>query len=154
MSKPRLVEFSGGLEDWLKETQFNLGKWRIKFITHMWRFQQALGAKIKRAQQVYVKEKHWETGTMHNRVDFFITQWNSIVFGIIEPRSDYYKIADHGPTDAFLTRYSGWKPSPYFKHYAEFVDNRDPFMERIVDEMYHQQMKDEVEQFMKDNPLV
>lgn len=154
MPNPRLVEFSGGLEDWLSQTQSNLGRWRIKFINHIKRFNQDIGARIKRTQQQYVRHNHWDTGTMHNRVDFFVTYWNSIVFGIIEPRSEHYKLSEHGPTDEFLARYSGWKPSPFSKHYAEFVDDRDPFMDRIVNDMYHRQLKAEVAQFMEDNPLV
>lgn len=151
----RLVEFTGGLEDWLSDQQRHLGKWRLKFINHMRKTQRIVGEQIKRLQKSHARKRHYDTGTLYKRIDFRIVEWNSIVFGIFEPDSDHYNIAgDHSPTSEFLDKYSGWQPSPQDKHYAEFRDDLDPFMSRIVDSIYVQQMTKEVNDFMDDNPIV
>jgi len=149
-----LVEFTGGLENWLSQQQKYLQKWRIKFINHMKRFHIDIGEQIKRLQKSYARNNWYDTGTLHKRIDYIVTYWNSIVFGIIEPNSDYYDSAKHSPTDVFMTKYRGWKPSPLSKHYAGYINAQDSFMERIVNVTYTQQTTKEVRDFMKDNPVI
>ncbi len=149
-----LVEFTGGLENWLSDQQRILKKWRIKFINHMKRFHVDIGEQIIRLQKSYARNNWYDTGTLHKRIDYIVTYWNSITFGIIEPDSDHYNTADHSPTNAFMIKYQGWQPSPLSKHYAYFIHKQDQFMTRIVDATYIQQTVSEVDKFMKDNPVI
>lgn len=151
---PRLVQFSGGLEDWLSDQQRVLGRWRIKFINTIWVVQDTLGEFIKRLAKSYALNHWFDTGTLRKRIDYKVLRWNSIVFGIFEPDSEYYDPAQHYPTDDFMSKYSGWQPSPTTKHYAEFINTKDPFLDRIVDSIYNQQITKAVNDFMKDNPIV
>lgn len=150
-----LVEFvDDTLTNYLSEQQKVLKKWRLKFIMHIWEFQSKMGKYIRGLVKSYVLQKHYDTGTMHKRVDFKVLNWNRIVFGIFEPSSEYYDPAQHYPTAEFMWRYRNWKPNPTKKEYAGYVHSKDPFYDRILDEVQWKVLSREVHDFMQDNPVV
>lgn len=145
--KKGLVEIDlTGLAKWLSESQKNLKDFRITFISQTKIFMDELGKKVSLLAKT---ESPVDTGTMRKRVDYKILLWNRIIFGIFEPTSKYYDSARHYPTNEFMHKYSGWKPSPLVKVYAQYPYDKNPFFNKIIEDVVNKEMKDFVKEFMK-----
>ena len=148
------VKIEGDLSDWLFDQQRKLGKWRIKFINAVWDFNKDVGERMVAFAQSHARAHWWDTGTLHKRIDYKVVAWNNLVFGIIEPKDQYYDAARHYPTAAFLSKYRGWKPSPLVKTYAEYVVRKDPFIDKIVADVYRIELTRFVNDFIAKHPPV
>ncbi len=149
------LEFdSRALAFWLRDRQMVLGRWRLKFYEHMRLFHEFLGAYIKVRMKSYIYDNWYDTGTLHKRVDYKVTFWNRIVFGIFEHGSRYYESEKHDPTLKFMWIYRNFEPDPTQKKYAGFINERDPFFMRIIIQHQSRLTKKEVDDFMRDHPII